>query len=236
MDDRAVLLQPAFILQHRHYRESSLIMDVLTREHGVVSILARGVRKKKSAFAGVLMPFTELRLSFQGKGDLKVLTTAELISMRVPLQGVALFCGFYVNELIARFLHKHDPHPEVYSLYRHCLQQLTNVADVEQTLRFFELKLLMYVGYALTLTHDSKNDMPVRPNERYSFESGVGIIRDHNGYIEGATLLALAEEARLSQPALLEAKRLMRQVLDDHLQGRVLKSREVLAKVIKFLQ
>lgn len=236
MNDRVVLLQPAFILQHRKYRESSLIMDVLTHDYGVVTILAKGIRKKKSAFAGELMPFSELRLSFEGKNELKVLTAVELMNQRTALQGVALFCGFYANELVCHFLHKYDPHPEVYCLYRHCLQQLMHAADVEQTLRFFELKLLACAGYALTLTHDTKHDVPVRPGGRYIFEKGVGITVNQEGYIEGRTLLALAEEAKLNRQALFEAKRLMRQVLDDQLQGRVLKSRAVLAKVIKQLQ
>ena len=77
MDETKVFLQPAFILQHRKYRETSLIIDVLTRDFGIVSILAKGVRKKKSKLAGLLLAFTALKISYSGKNELKILTHVE---------------------------------------------------------------------------------------------------------------------------------------------------------------
>ena len=117
LDQSNVLLQPAYILQHRKYRESSLIIDVLTRDFGIVSILARGVRKKKSKTAGLLLAFSALKLSYVGKNELKLLTHVELDSAPIKLTGLSLYCSFYINELIRYFLHKHDPHPEVFAEY-----------------------------------------------------------------------------------------------------------------------
>lgn len=235
MSDSVVLLQPAFVVRHINYRESSLILDVLTRDFGLVSLLAKGVRKKKSAWAGVLLPFAYLKLSYQGRSELKLLTGAELAAPH-SLSGIPLFCGFYLNELVGHFLYKHDPHPEVFELYRRCLKQLENSETVEQTLRMFELKLMAYAGYAVSLTHQGDDGVSVAQDKWYRYQAGIGVIADRNGYIRGDTLLSLHNEKMLSPSALIEAKRFIRVVLDDHLQGKELKSRAVLAKVIKYLQ
>ena len=106
MTDSAVYLQPAFILQQRKFRETSLIIDVLTRDFGRVSLLAKGVRKAKSKTAGLLQPFIPLTLSYFGKTELKTLTDVEITQPFIQLQGLALYCGFYVNELVGCFLHR----------------------------------------------------------------------------------------------------------------------------------
>ena len=235
MSDSAVFLQPAFILQHRNYRESSLIIDVLTRDYGVISILARGVRKNKSKLAGLLLPFSCLKLSFVGKADLKIFTGAELIE-RVDLTGLGLYCGFYVNELICHFLHKYDPHPEVYSEYLNCIRQLKNSNKIEQSLRVFELNLMDHIGYGVTLGNDATDGSPIVKDTHYHYVDGTGLVRNTEGLVSGETLLALQNGSPLDKQGLAEAKQLMRTVLDYHLQGKALKSRAVLAKIIKYLQ
>ncbi len=236
MNDSVVQLQPAFILQQRKYRESSLIVDVLTRDHGVVSILARGVRKPKSKTAGLLLAFTGLKLSYIGRHELKVLTHVELDEMTAKLKGISLYCGFYINELISYFLHKNDPHPEVYLEYQHCLALMAESSEnTELILRFFELNLIEYIGYGFQLTLDSKTDELVQSEEKYSYQSGSGVVSDKKGYISGRTLLALEARRSLDKQGLHEAKLLMRRIIDFQLQGKALKSRAVLAKIIKQL-
>lgn len=229
----AVYLQPAFILQHRPYRETSLLLDVFTRDVGVVPMLVKGVRKENSKMAGLLLPFTALKLSFADKSELKVLTQIEYIGS-FPLQRLALYCGFYVNELLQLLLHKHDPHPEVFGAYRRCLGELAIGENVEQVLRYFELELLQAIGYECSLAIDSRGDA-VQSMLRYRFIAGVGLVADGKGCLSGDTLSALASRLPLNSKALLEAKLLLRQMLDEQLQGRPLKSREVLAKMIKYL-
>jgi DNA repair protein RecO (recombination protein O) len=236
MNESTVYLQPAFILKHKKYRETSLIIDVLTYDFGVVSILARGVRKKKSTLAGLLVPFTALKLSFVGKNDLKILTHAELNSLDFDLKGLALYCGFYINELVSSLLHKHDPHPELYQQYSSCLSSLNHSSkEIEVILRFFELDLIEYLGYGISLDYDAQSNATIKKAEKYIFSDGLGMVESSAGYISGGTLFALKERSRLSKQALYEAKQLMRQVISLHLQGKVLKSRLVLAKIIKQL-
>ncbi len=230
-----VQLQPAFILQHRKYRESSLILDVLTRDYGVVSILARGVRKPKSKTAGILLAFTQLQISYIDRHELKLLTHVEIGEVTAKLEKISLYCGFYINELVSYFLHKNDPHPEVYEQYQHCLSLLAKTQNTEQILRFFELNLIEYIGYGFELTVDAKEDAPVNTLKKYYCDGETGMIESITGYVSGKTLLSLAARESLNEQALYEAKQLMRWVIDFQLQGKELKSRAVLAKIIKQL-
>ena len=230
MSTSAVYLQPAFILQHRPYRETSLLLEVFTRDYGIVPVLAKGVRKEKSRLAGVLLPFTLLRISYLDKNELKTLTEAEFVS-NFPLQRLSLYCGFYVNELLQVFLHKHDPHSELFQCYQTCLADLHASQAIEQTLRYFELSVLEESGYGAEI--DVEQDSKV--SERYDFFPGLGLVVASNGCVSHDTLQLLACKSPLSGPALPEAKLLLRKMLDEHLQGKPLKSRDVLAKIIKYL-
>lgn len=233
MDGGAVYLQPAFVLQHRPYRETSLLLDVFTRDFGLVPILAKGVRKPKSKTAGLLLPFSALKLSYVGKNELKVLADAEYVDS-YPLQSLALYCGFYVNELVGIFVHKADPQPGIFALYLRCLRELSDAQNIEQTLRYFELDLLRESGYAADLAYDV-NGEPIVAGRRYNFVADYGMEQAGGGAVGGDTLAMLAGRAALPAAALAEAKTLLRNMLDVHLQGRPLSSRAVLAKIIKHL-
>ena len=235
MSDSIVHLQSAFILQNRKFRETSLIIDVLTRDFGIVSILAKGVRKKKSKTAGLLLAFSALKISYVGKNELKVLTHVELDSSELKLSGLSLYCGFYVNEIVSCFLHKNDPHPEVFIEYQKCLALLACSKDIEESLRYFELNLIEYVGYGIQLTTDVDFETTVQPQKRYCFNGDSGMAENSKGYICGETLLLLEGRKALDKQALYEAKQLMRRIIDFQLQGKELKSRAVLANIIKQL-
>ena len=234
MGESAVYLQPAFILQHRPYRESCVLLEVFTRDFGIVSILAKGVRKEKSKMAGVLQPFSLLKFSYLDKNELKLLIHAEYIN-GYSLQGLSLYCGFYINELVQKFLHKHDPHPHLFFLYKVCLEALLESKNIEQNLRYFELDLLNEVGYGVQLDIEQIGNCEIESQRRYKFISGTGLVEDSNGYVCGKTLQALNAKMPLSGETLLEAKHLLREMLNVHLQGRPLKSRDVLAKIIRYL-
>lgn len=234
MSGQSVLLQPGLILRERRYRESSLLLEIFTRDFGIVSVLAKGARRQKSTLAGVLQPFNLLSVSYIDRNELKTLTHAEFVHA-FPLQKLALYCGFYVNELLQRFLHRHDPHPELFQLYQSCLQALANGAAIEQTLRYFELSLLVETGYAVELDRDCESGEAVEPGRRYRYQSGYGMQADSQGEVSGDTLSLLAAAAPLSGYNLGEAKLLLRKMIDAHLHGGPLKSREVLGRIIKYL-
>jgi DNA repair protein RecO len=242
MTESTVYLQPAFILQFRKYRETSLIIDALTRDFGRISLLAKGVRQSRSKTAGILQPFIPLSISYIGKAELKTLTdvecrarfrqTCEMIQPFGEIKGLAMYCGFYVNELIGHFLHKYDPHPEVFDDYSECLCRLAAGANREAALRQFELNLMASVGYGLQLEYDD-NEKPIESLKKYVFNVGQGPVETEDGPISGKTLQALRSR-ELSDPQVLsEAKILMRTVIDGYLQGRQLKAGRSLVKSLQ---
>ena len=235
MTDSVVYLQPSFILQQRNYKETSLIMDVLTRDYGRVSLLAKGVRKAKSKTAGLLQPFIPLMLSYFGKSELKTLTYVELTRSFVPLPGLALYCGFYVNELVMCFLHPCDPHPEVFTHYEHCLSGLAEGLKIEAALRIFELDLMDAVGYGLQLEYDFHTEQPLQPLVTYHFNIEQGPMAAPDGQFLGKTLQALKRREFTDLQVLTDAKRLMRTAIAVYLQGKPLKSRAVINNIIKQL-
>jgi len=233
MSDSVFYSQPAYILHQQNYRESSLIIDALTRDLGRVSLVAKGVRKAKSKTVGMLRPFVALSLSFVGKTGLKTLTDVEMVGLPIELGGLAFYCGFYVNELVCNFLHKDDPHPEVFHNYEKCLSSLVHDDSYESALRDFELNLMDNIGYGMQLNYDFRNETPIDFNRKYTFNKDDGLVEDGAGQFSGAALLAI-QQRQFDDPMVLnEAKNLMRIVIDSHLQGRQLKSRSVIANIIK---
>jgi DNA repair protein RecO (recombination protein O) len=235
MTDSAVYLQPAFILQQHKFKETSLIIDVLTRDFGRVSLLAKGVRKAKSKTAGLLQPFIPLTLSYFGKTELKTLTDVEITQPFIQLQGLALYCGFYINELVGCFLHRYDPHPDVFACYGRCLSTLTDSSKIEAALRVFELDLMDAVGYGLQLEYDFHNENPVVPLINYHFNVEEGPIEALDGHFSGKTLQAMKTREFTDPQVLIEAKVLMRKVIAVYLHGKPLKSREVINKIIQHI-
>lgn len=249
MIDSRVELQPAFILQIRQFRETSLLLEVFTRDFGIVAVLAKGVRKAKSKTASLLQPFKELLVSFSGQSDLKTLVNVELATPRMALNGWGIYCGFYINELVCHFLHKQDPHPEVYADYQTCLQAMAEVLptdsevteaktasnayhpDLEIALRVFELNLMQHVGYALAIDFDIHNQLPIKASASYFFKPDQGAFEHPQGIVSGKTLQALAKKQFDDLQTLAEAKQVMRHVIHYHLNGKPLKSRAIISKL-----
>jgi DNA repair protein RecO (recombination protein O) len=221
-------LQDAYLLHRRHCRETSLLLEVFSREHGLLGLIAKGALRGKSK-GGSLQPFTPLQLSWSGTAARATLTDAELSANPCRLAGDALFCGFYLNELLLRLLPSHDPHPRLFDCYRQTLERLEQAERLEETLRFFELALLEEIGYGLALEQDAETGAAIRPSQTYLYQLEHGPVAAESGAdcITGACLLGL-RAGSLHSPALrLEAKRLMRRVLHHHLGGKPLKSRDL---------
>jgi DNA repair protein RecO (recombination protein O) len=181
----------------------------------------------------LLQPFIPLAISYVGKAELKTLTDVEIIQPYLELQGTAFYSGFYINELISCFLHKDDPHPEVFNQYCNCLIGLSDQSETEEaTLRRFELELINNAGYGLQLDYDFHSKRPVDRLKKYQFDIERGPIEAENGKFSGASLLAINLREFSDPQVLIEAKRLMRTVIDVYLQGKPLKSRVIMSKLI----
>ena len=225
-------LEPAFVLHARPWRETSLIVEAFSRCHGRLGLIARGARRPKSRMRGLLQPFIPLLLSWRGKGELATLTSAEAEGRVLPLAGSPAIVGFYVNELLLRFLHRHDPEPSLFDHYRAALDRISRGDDPEPVLRIFEKRLLQAVGYALELESEVDSGLAIEPEEQYRYAVDSGPARRSSGApsgicVSGSTLLALAREQLDDRRVLSEAKHLMRAIIDEHCGGRALVSRRL---------
>ncbi|MGH8559610.1 MAG: DNA repair protein RecO [Methylococcales bacterium] len=224
-----ISLQSAFVLHGRPYRESSLLLDVFSRDYGKIALLAKGVRGNRSRLSAILQPFIPLSLSWSGKTDLQTLTGAEQIPPGICLQGRRLYCGLYLNELLSYFLHRHDAHRNLFSHYAAALVALAGLGEAEETLRYFELALLEEIGFGLQIEQDAEHGGPIRPDRRYEYRIGLGLVESNNllGGIAGSTLINLARRSLDGPVQLSESKKMMRAVIDHHLAGKALRSRSL---------
>ncbi len=226
-------LEDSYILHAWPYQETSQIIEALGAQHGRVGLVAQGSRRPKSRWRSVLQPFLPLRLSWVGRGSLYTLRSAEPASFAPGLNGLALMGGFYLNELILNFVRRGDPHPGLFIAYSQALADLRAGGDPEPALRRFEFQLLAEVGYGLNLDHDVLNDVPLDPAGVYEYRLEQGPVPAAAGgeglTFAGAELLAIGR-GEFSSPVILRlAKRLFRAVLAHYLDGRALKTREVMA-------
>ncbi|WP_321898758.1 DNA repair protein RecO [Paraburkholderia heleia] len=231
--DYRIAEQPAFVLHSYPYRETSLIIDVLSRDHGRVALVAKGAKRPHSALRGVLQTFQPLALAWTGKGEVRTLTGAEWVGGMLPLTGDALLCGFYVNELLVKFIAREDPHPE---LFRHYVVTLTRLAHDEppvQVLRAFERVLLREAGYALALNR-TVNRKAVVAEGRYVFDPERGVREASDEWpsqwprLSGQTLLDMEEDDYHRPQTVAQSKALMRFLLNTYLGGTPLATRQIL--------
>ena len=228
---RRIQNEPAWLLHHRPFRDSSLILEVLTRDHGRFALVARGSRSAKSRLKGLLRPFLPLQLSWFIRGDMGTLTGAEMDGAPISLKGDALLSAYYVNELLIHLLHRHDPQPEVFEAYSVTIGGLNSEQNIAAVLRRFEMELLRLLGYALVLDHDTATGSEVVRDGRYEYRVAHGpVITDRaDGPMSftGAELLAVARQEFDDPGTARAAARLLRHVIGWHLDGRELKSRKV---------
>lgn len=223
--------EPAFILHHRPYQESSRILDILSANHGRLSLVARGSRSAKSRLRGILRPFLPLRLSWVIRSDMGTVTGAEINGSPLALKGDALMSGYYANELLLKLLHRHDPQPEIFRAYAETIESLGASAHVGAALRHFEMELLRLLGYALNLDRDSETQQPLHADTMYEYrvDQGPVAVGDRKGAMifSGRELRGVGNEDFDTPEIRSCAGRLLREVISFHLGGRELMSRRV---------
>jgi DNA repair protein RecO (recombination protein O) len=223
----------AFVLHRRDYGDTSLLVEILARGLGRFPAIAKGARRGRSPASALLQPFQPLWLGAVGSGEVRTLTRVESAGRPFALEGRALPCGLYLNELLVRMLARHDPQDPLFAFYHAALSGIGAAADLEWTLRQFELRLLGELGYAPPL--DRAGDQPVEPERNYILEPGQPPRPAGQGEpgapISGSTLLALARGTPLDPAQRREARGLLRRLLAPHLGPKPLKSRELFRRV-----
>lgn len=232
----------AYVLHSRPYRESSAIVEIFSEDHGRGSLVARGVKRPRCRYRGLLQPFQPLLVSWSGQGELATLTAAEEAGPPLPLTGQRLVVGLYINELLMRALQRGDGHNRLYRRYHDVLHRLATHASLRLTpqqeadLRLFELDLLTELGYGLLLDHEADSGAMVVAEQRYHYHPSRGplLIDDRPSSfsvaeieVPGKVLLGLAARDLLSCDGLQLAKRLLRRALAYHFGDKPLRSRRL---------
>lgn len=231
-----VQLQPAYVLHARAYRESSQLLEVISRDYGRVGIVARGARGARSRWKNILQPFRPLLLNWSQRGELATLAGADQVAAPPALAGEALYCGLYVNELMMRLLHRGDPHPELFERYRDTLAGLSLGGDPQPGLRIFEKHLLDATGFGLLLDSEPGGADPVRADAWYEYRPDQGPVRvseqsrHQRGVVPGSALQGLRSEI-LDTADLPALRDLMRRVIRHHLGDKPLASESLYRQV-----
>lgn len=226
--------QQGWILHARPYRETSLLLEAWSREHGRLGLVARGVRKERPRQPrALLQPLVPLALSWSGQGELALLTGVDARGQPAAFHGEALVCAMYVNELLIRLLPRHDALPDLFDAYEETLRRLAMSSARAWTLRRFERDLLAETGYGLILDSEADGGAGIDPETDYIYVPEHGAVpyaQQPNALrLRGSALLALADDRMPDAADLACLRRLMRALITHQLGGASLRSWSLLA-------
>jgi DNA repair protein RecO (recombination protein O) len=229
--------QPAFVLHSYPYKETSLIVDMFTRDHGRIGLVAKGAKRPFSKLRGVLQTFQPLQMTWSGKAELRTMIDAEWVGGMLPLERTALLCGFYLNELLVKLLARDDPHPVLFDHYVATLNQLAHNEPAPIVLRKFERALLKETGVAADLTRCTSTRAAVLPSADYVVdpERGPRPVRAADTWpvVSGKTLIDMAREDYTDPVTQAQSKQLMRFLLAHQLGGAPLNTRQILIDLMQ---
>jgi DNA repair protein RecO (recombination protein O) len=229
--------QPAFVLHSYPYKETSLIVDVFSRDHGRIALVAKGAKRPHSKLRGVLQTFQPLSLTWSGKSEVRTLIGAEWIGGLLPLEKSALLCGFYLNELVMKMLARDDPHPALFEHYVRALNELGHDEPAPIVLRRFELALLRETGVAGDISLDSRTRQRVDADLWYVVDPERGprpaLASDTGPKVTGKTLIDMQAGDYADPSTQTQSKFLMRFLLAHHLGGAPLNTRQILLDLMQ---
>jgi DNA repair protein RecO (recombination protein O) len=224
--------QPGFVLHSYPYKETSLIIDVFSRQYGRVALLAKGAKRPHSQLRGVLQTFQPLTFSWSGKSQLQTLTGAEWVGGMHPLEKNTLLCGFYLNESLIKLIQRDDPQPLLFDEYVATINQLAHSEPAPIVLRKFELSLLKTAGVVNDLSYCTKQRAPVFFDVLYTVdpEAGTRPVEENEAVIKvhGKTLLDMQAEDYSDPNTQMQSKSLMRSLFAHHLHGIPIHTRQIL--------
>jgi DNA repair protein RecO (recombination protein O) len=229
--------QPGFVLHSYPYKETSLIVDVFSRDYGRIALVAKGAKRPHSKLRGVLQTFQPLSIGWVGKAEVRTLTAAEWIGGLLPLEKSALLSGFYLNELLVKLLARDDPHPALFDHYVSTLNQLAHDEPAPIVLRKFERALLKETGVGGDFTVCTGSGEAIAADAVYVVDPERGprhaLPADTAPQVSGKTLLDMEREEYTDVVTQTQSKFLMRYLLAHHLGGTPLNTRQILIDLMQ---
>lgn len=209
------------------------MVELFSHDHGRVGLMARGARGTRSQWRGLCEPFLPLSAQWRRRGELGTLTALEPTQRPAALTGTAIWCGLYANELLLKLMERDEPVPTLHQAYADLMASLA-ISDTENhgmALRRFEWALLQALGVAPELTREAGEGLAIEPDQHYVIDPEAGLERSRSagrGY-SGEAILWLAAGAPPTPSADLrrQARAMLAQLIDHHLAGRPLKTREL---------
>ncbi|TFV90319.1 DNA repair protein RecO [Oxalobacteraceae bacterium OM1] len=234
--DTRVVAQPGFVLHSYPYKETSLIVELFSRDFGRVALIAKGAKRPHSKLRGALQTFQPLSVSWSGKSEIRTLTAAEWVGGLLPLERSALLCGFYLNELLVKLLARDDPHPALFDHYVATLNQLAHEEPPPIVLRKFERALLKETGVGGSFARRA-DGADIEPDRTYVVDPERGPREPHPAdtapRVTGRTLLDMEREDYSDPVTQAQSKFLMRALLAHHLGGAQLNTRQILIDLMQ---
>ncbi len=243
MASKRIADEPAYVLHRYDWSETSLILEVFTRHHGRVALVAKGAKRPTSSFRPVLLPLQPLSLAFGGEGDIRTLKSAEWVGGHVMPTGEALISGYYLNELLMRLTARDDPHPALFEVYAAAVRLLASGDPdaLQWALRAFELLLLKEMGLLPALNLQTLTLQPLSPDDRYTLvpEAGLQWVPEEGRQaMSGAQWLALDAALNAANPMtallrdcadlLMPLQRPLRLMLNYHCGVGALRTRQMM--------
>ena len=226
--------QQVYVLHTYPFKETSLIVEIFSKEFGRISLIAKGARRPKSALRGMLQSFQALEASWSGIGELKTLHGIEWCDQYLSMEGNSLICGFYLNELLLRLLPKEDKYESLFIFYHSTMENLSQGIDIGVTLRKFELKLLLELGYEVVLKVDA-NSNEIKPDKTYYYEAEQGALEkfrtEKSIKVVGQTLIDMGNDNFDSVTTELQSKNLMRFLINYYLGDKPLNSKQLFLNI-----
>lgn len=224
--------QPALILHKRAYRETSLQLDLLTQDHGLISLIAKGVTgPKKHILRSQLQPLQHLKICYQQKADLGYLNQSELLSDAIVLDGERLMAGLYLNELVLKLCPRHDADPELYALLLNARNELSTDGDLAWIVRRFERDIIAHLGY-MTPWSFLANDVSIEIDGYYRIHPELGILNsaiDEPGAMRGLDIIDFNEDRQPSKSSMPKWRSILHQVISQHIGHSVPRSWQMIA-------
>lgn len=203
----------AIVLRYINWGEADRLIWIFSKEYGKLRAVAKGVRKARSRKAGHLEPFTRVSLLLARGKEIPLVTQVETLDAYLPIREdlLRITCGLYLVELLDRFTYEEGANIPIYTLLADSLTRLSQAVDQDLVARYYEIRLLDYLGFRPQLFKCAQCGAEIKPeNQYFSALQGGALCPQCGPTINGSrpiSLLALKYLRHFQRSSFKEAAR-----------------------------